>query len=54
MVGSHYVARLDLRSGYWQFPVAPDSWRYLAFQFKGQMYQYKVVPMGYVDAYINQ
>ena len=50
MAGSRYFARLDLRSGYWQFPVAPESRKLLAFQFRGRMYTYSVVPMGYVDA----
>jgi hypothetical protein len=42
--------KLDLRSGYWQFPVAPEDRHKLAVQVLGQVYQYSVVPMGHVDS----
>ena len=48
--GSRYRAKMDLKSGYWQFPVRPSDRRYLTFFWKGRVYQYCVAPMGYVQS----
>lgn len=45
-----FFARLDLKSGYWQFPVAENCKPWLAFFALGQMYTYSVVPMGFVES----
>ena len=45
--GSPFLAKFDLRSGYWQFPVAPEDRYKLAFQVQGKVYQYCVVAMGH-------
>jgi hypothetical protein len=45
-----FFARLDLKSGYWQFPVAENCQDWLAFFALGQMYTYRVVPMGFVQS----
>jgi hypothetical protein len=48
--GSVFFARLDLKSGYWQFPVAENCQDWLAFFALGQMYTYRVVPMGFIQS----
>ena len=48
--GAAFFARLDLKSGYWQFPVAENCQDWLAFFALGQMYTYRVVPMGIVQS----
>ena len=45
-----FYARLDLKSGYWQFPVAEECKDWLAFHALGRMYTYCVVPMGFVQS----
>jgi len=45
-----FLARLDLKSGYWQFPVDEAAKQYLAFFALGRMYTYRVVPMGFVQS----
>ena len=45
-----FFARLDLKSGYWQFPVGEECKEWLAFFALGQMYTYCVVPMGFVES----
>ena len=42
--------KLDLRKGYWQFPLAPEDRHKLAVQVLGKVYQYRVVAMGHVDS----
>jgi hypothetical protein len=48
--GCKYFAKLDLRNGYWQFPVEEKSRQLLAFMLWGKMWQYRVVPMGYMGS----
>jgi hypothetical protein len=38
--------KIDLKSGYHHVPVHPDYWKYLAFEWRGKCYQYKVLPFG--------
>ena len=50
MAGCRYLARLDLASAYWQFPLAEES-RYLsAFRVGQRAYRYRVVYMGGMGA----
>ena len=50
MAGCRYLARLDLASAYWQFPLAEES-RYLsAFRVGQQAYLYRVVYMDGMEA----
>jgi hypothetical protein len=48
--GSKFFAKFDLRSGYWQFPVAEEDRSKLAFQALGRRYQYRTVAMGHVQS----
>ena len=47
LAGCKFFAKLDLRNGYWQFPVDEASRHLLAFMLRGKMWQYRVVPMGF-------
>jgi hypothetical protein len=50
IAGCRYLARLDLASAYWQFPLAEQS-RYLsAFRVGHRSYRYRVVYMGGMGA----
>jgi len=48
--GAQFFALLDLRQGYWQFPVEPESRSILSVQVLGEVYQQARVAMGFVDA----
>jgi hypothetical protein len=41
-----YFAKMDLRYGFWQFPVRPEDMDKVAFYWKGKIYRYRVVCMG--------
>ena len=44
---SRFFTSLDLRSGYWQIPVDPESRKFTAFTVPGRgLYQWKVMPFG--------
>jgi hypothetical protein len=45
-----FFARLDLKTGYWQFPVHSSAKQFLSFFAMGRMYTYNVVPMGFVQS----
>jgi hypothetical protein len=45
-----FFARMDLKTGYWQFPVAEECKEFLAFYALGKMYTYTAVPMGFVQS----
>lgn len=55
-----YVSTLDLRSGFLQLAMAPDSKQYTAFSCRGQHYQFRVQPYGllnssaYFQLFVNQ
>ena len=44
---ARWKAKLDLRSGYWQFLLDPDDLDKTAFQVGTRRYHYRVVPWGY-------
>jgi hypothetical protein len=50
MAGACYFAKFDLRSGYWQFPVALEDRHKLAFQILNRVYQYASAAMGHVES----
>lgn len=41
-----YTSTVDLTASFWQIPLARESRKYTAFQYKGFIYQYRVVPFG--------
>ena len=50
LAGCMFFAKMDLKWGYWQFPVRPSDQRHLSFVFGGRIYEYRVVPMGFVQS----
>ena len=44
------MSRLDLKSGFWQIPLAKESRKYTAFLYRNIYYQFKVVPFGLVTS----
>lgn len=47
---SQYFVALDLRSGYWQIPLAPNSIPFTAFRCNDRLYEFTVMPFGLVNA----
>jgi hypothetical protein len=47
---SRYFVALDLRSGYWQIPMWPESKKYTAFRTSKGLYQFTVMPFGLSNA----
>ena len=45
-----FMASLDLKDAYLHVPVNRDHWRFLRFLFRGQAYQWKVIPFGLTSA----
>ena len=45
-----FFARVDLKSGYWQFPVTDVCKEWVAFYALGKIYTCNVVPMGFVQS----
>jgi hypothetical protein len=41
---------MDLIYGYWQFPVKQSDRQHLTFEYGGNIYEYNVAPMGYVQS----
>lgn len=48
--GSKYFAALDLRSGYWQVPMAEDSVKYTAFRCTLGLFECVMMPFGLTNA----
>lgn len=44
--GGGYFSRIDLKSGFWQIPLAKESRHMTAFYANGILYQWKVLPFG--------
>jgi hypothetical protein len=41
-----WAFKLDLEDAYLHVPIHPDSQKYLRFAFRGQIYQFQVLPFG--------
>lgn len=54
--GFRYLARFDLQSCYWQFPVVEEDRHKLAFQVQGKVYRYRVDTIGHKQSsfYVQQ
>ena len=48
--GFSYFAAFDLRSGFWQIEVEPESRKYTAFVYPGGMHEFNVMPFGLCNA----
>ena len=48
--GATYFSSLDLRQGYWQLPVAPESRQYTAFTTHEGLFHFKRLPFGLCNA----
>lgn len=44
--GAKYLSTTDLSAAFFQIPLSNDSKQYTAFMYKGQIYQYTVLPYG--------
>ncbi len=47
--GDYLISSKD-KSGYWQMPLHPSMWEYVAFQFEDQVYCFCVTPFGIAEA----
>lgn len=45
-----YLYTTDDKSGYWQLPVHPDMWQYLAVEWQGTLYYWPSLPFGVAPA----
>ena len=50
VAGSSWFSSLDLRSGYWQVPLAPEARPKAAFITNRGLWQFKVLPFGLCNA----
>ena len=44
--GKKFLTIIDLKSSYWQIPLAPESHKYTAFLYNSRSYVYLVLPFG--------
>ena len=48
--GARHFILIDLRAGFWQIPLSPNSRRWTAFQTTHGLYQWTVLPFGLINA----
>lgn len=51
MQGDWFVS-VDLRDGYFHVPIALHHSKFLRFSFYGQVYQFRVLPFGYIWLFV--
>ena len=45
-----YMASIDIKDAFYSVPIQKDHKKYLRFMWKGQQFQFRVMPNGYCDA----
>jgi hypothetical protein len=48
--GAKFLAKLDLRSGFWQLRLSEDAQQQVAFWWRNRLYAYTRLPFGHVNA----
>ena len=48
--GKHYISTIDIKSGYWNIPLAPADRPKTAFVFNGKLWEWCVMPFGVKNA----
>lgn len=51
--GSHYFSTIDLKSGYWQLPLAEEDQKKTAFTANGRLYEFTCLPFGVANGPSN-
>lgn len=46
----YFLAKLDLKDAYFSIPIARESQNFLAFQWNGKLYRFRVLPFGLTSA----
>ena len=44
--GCKYFTTIDLKNGFWQIPLDPESRKYTAFITEFDLFQFKILPFG--------
>jgi site-specific DNA-cytosine methylase/transposase-like protein len=48
--GAKFLAKIDLRSGFWQLRLSEESQQHVAFWWRNRLYAYTRLPFGHVNA----
>eukprot|EP00775_Hariotina_reticulata_P002868 gene2868-biopygen4480 len=50
IAGAKFLAKIDMRAGFWQIRLSEQAQQLTAFWWRGRMYAYTRMPFGYVNA----